>query len=279
MTEPSVCYRHPAVESYVLCQRCSRPICPSCQREAAVGVQCPECVAAGAPAPTRSSFGARVRGGRPIATLTLIVVTVLVYLGQLSPLHLGGLPVTQALAFYEPLSGPEPWRWLTYSLVHSDGGGFGVLHIALNMYALYLVGPYLEHQFGRLRFLALWLLSVLGGAVAYAALTQDALMVGASGGVFGLFGAWFVVHRRLGRDASQVAGIIVINVLLGFFISGIAWQGHLGGLAAGLAGAAVLAYAPASKRALVQGLGLAGLALVLLVAAVLLSPPVLTGPF
>ncbi len=99
MTGPSVCYRHPGVESYVLCQRCSRPICPSCQRQAAVGVQCPECVAAGAPPPARSSFGARVRGGRPVVTLTLIVVTVLVYLGQLAA-AVGGRPVSFLLGFF-----------------------------------------------------------------------------------------------------------------------------------------------------------------------------------
>lgn len=238
-------------------------------------MQCPECVAAGAPPPIRSSFGARVREGRPVVTLTLIVVTVVVYLGQLSPLVLGGLPVTQALAFYEPLSGVQPWRWLSYSLVHSTGGTFGVLHIGLNMYALYLVGPYLEQQFGRLRFLALWLLSVLGGAVAYAALTENALMVGASGGVFGLFGAWFIVHRRLGRDASQVAGIILINVVFGFIVPGIAWQGHLGGLVAGVAAAAVVAYAPARTRTLLQTVGLGSLALLLIVAAALLAPRLL----
>ena len=97
-------------------------------------------------------------------------------------------------------------------------------------------------------------------------------MVGASGGVFGLFAAWFVVHRRLGRDTSAIAGIILINVVFGFVVSGIAWQGHLGGLAAGAAAAGIIAYAPRERRAVLQGVGLTALTLVLVAAAVALSP-------
>lgn len=274
MSDPastSTCYRHPDVEAFVRCQRCSRPICPNCQHEAAVGVQCPECVRAAAPAATRSVFGAPVRAGRPLVTWTIIVVSAVVFVLQLVTEAFGGQNVTDLLAFSDPLVYYQPWRWLSYSLVHSPYLPFGLLHIGFNMYAVYLIGPALENAFGRLRFLALWLLSVFGGSVAYALMVPvGGGMVGASGGVFGLFAAWFVVARRMRLNTSAIMGILVLNLILGFVVSGIAWQGHLGGLVAGAAAAAFLAHAPPAGRTAVQAAGLAGMT-VLLVALAWLS--------
>ena len=167
-----------------------------------------------------------------------------------------GLDVTDRYAFVPALAADEPWRFLTAAFLHATGGPFGLMHILFNMYALFLVGPYLEHVFGRARFVLLYLLSALGGSVAFELLTPDVTpfgfltsTVGASGAVFGLFGALLVAQRRLKLPLQSIVGVLGVNLLLGFFIPGIAWQAHLGGLVVGAAAAAVLAYAP-SRAAL-----------------------------
>lgn len=249
-TEP-VCPRHPDRVAYVSCQRCHRPVCPECQRPAAVGVQCVDCVrdAARASRTGRTVFGGSVTDGRPLATYTLIGICVVVFLGQLaSP------TVTADLSFAPFLGRAQPWRFLTAAFVHSPTM---YLHIAFNMYALWLMGQYLEPLLGRARYVATYLVSALGGSVGYLvlapALTLAELQaghrgawvtgaVGASGAVFGLFGAFLVLNRRLGRSTAGIVSVIVINGVLGFVIPGIAWQAHLGGLLTGCAAAAVIAY-------------------------------------
>ena len=263
--EVPVCPRHPDRESYVRCQRCARPVCPQCQRQAAVGVQCVDCAGAGA-AQVRSAvtvFGGRARLGEPpVVTYVLIGLCVLLNLLQRVP----GLEVTNQLAFAPALAGQEPWRFVTAAFLHATGGPFGLVHILFNMYALFLVGPYLEHLFGRLRFAALYLLSALGGSVAFELLTPDVTAlgflsstVGASGAVFGLFGALLVAQRRRRMPLQSVVGVLGINLMIGFFLPGIAWQAHLGGAVVGAAAAAVLAYAPRERRALLQWGGLAAI--------------------
>jgi membrane associated rhomboid family serine protease len=266
--EVPVCPRHPDRESYVRCQRCERPVCPQCQRQAAVGVQCVDCVAEGARSvrEARTAFGGRLGDGRPRATLALVAVCVVVFLLQLA------LPgVTRAFAFVPALAGQEPWRFLTAAFLHSPSL---LLHIAFNMYALWLLGTYLEGLLGRSRFLALYLVSAFGGSVGFLllapAVTASGFLssaVGASGAVFGLFGALVVVNRRLGRRLGQVLVLVGINAVLGFVVPGIAWQAHLGGLLTGAAVAAVLAYAPRSRRTPVQALGVAAVVLLLVALA------------
>src|SRR5690606_34343400 len=101
------------------------------------------------------------------------------------------------------------------------------------MYALWLFGRILEQLLGRWRFLALYLLSGLGGSVAVLLLSPDTWVVGASGAVFGLFGAFFVIQRRLGSSSMQLIVVIGINLVIGFVIPHISWEGHVGGLIAG----------------------------------------------
>jgi len=269
--EVPVCPRHPDRESYVRCQRCGRPVCPQCQRQAAVGVQCVDCATAGQAQvrPASTVFGGRARLGEPpVVTYVLIGLCVLVNLLQRVP----GLDVTNQFAFAPALAGEEPWRFLTAAFLHATGGPFGLVHILFNMYALFLVGPYLEHLFGRLRFVVLYLLSALGGSVAFELLTSDVTplgflssTVGASGAVFGLFGALLVAQRRRRAPLQSVVGVLGVNLLIGFFVPGIAWQAHVGGALVGAAAAAVLAYASRERRSLVQWSGLA--AITLLVAA------------
>lgn len=243
---PPVCPRHPERVAYVRCQRCERPACPECQRPAPVGIHCVDCVreAAAATPGLRTAFGAPVRQGRPVVTLTMLAVTVGSFLAQLVT---GGGWTT--LLWFQPATGAEePYRFLSAALAHATGGTFGVTHILFNMYVLWVVGPTIELAFGRLRFLVLYLASVAGGHVLVLLLADPTTVewfqpvVGASGGIFGLFGALFIATLRLGRDLQAVLVLLGLNLVLSFVIPGISWQGHLGGLVTGLAIGAVYAY-------------------------------------
>jgi membrane associated rhomboid family serine protease len=266
--EAPVCPRHPDRVAYVRCQRCGRPACPECQRPAAVGVQCVGCVRESkrtAPR-VRTVFGGSADSasvnGRPVVTLTIIGICVASWLLQL--VTRGAW--TEALWFW-PWGGlMDPWRFLTASFLHSTSP----LHILFNMYALWITGQFLEPLLGRLRFGVLCLLSAVGGSVAVLLLAGDPLtsdawvtpVVGASGMVFGLFGAMLPVMRRLGRSMGQVLVLLAINGAIGFFVPNISWQAHLGGLVTGALVAAAYAYAPKERRAAVAwAVPVAGIAL------------------
>jgi membrane associated rhomboid family serine protease len=164
----------------------------------------------------------------------------------------------------------QPYRLISSAFLHEWGlSGFGLTHILFNMWALYVVGPSLERLLGHLRFLVLYLLSALGGAVLFYLLAPvDAPALGASGAIFGLFGAYFVVAKRLRVDARGVVFLIVLNLVITFVIPHIAWQAHVGGLIAGGLLAAAYVYAPRQQRALVQ-VGATVAMVALLTAAVL----------
>ncbi|MEU8103946.1 rhomboid family intramembrane serine protease [Nonomuraea muscovyensis] len=252
------CYRHPDRETWVRCQRCDRPICPDCMRDAAVGFQCPECVAEGNKGirQAKSAFGGSVVG-TPYVTWTLLAINVLVFGAE----FLIGDRVTRELAMWPAgVALGEYHRLVTAAVVHSS-----VFHILFNSWALYVVGPYLERAFGHVRYLALYVLSALGGATL--GLWFDPLdqpTVGASGAIFGLFGAIFVVSRRLNMDVRGIAMLIGLNLLITFVVPGISWTGHIGGLVTGAALAAALAYAPKGNRTLWQVAALVGALAILL---------------
>jgi membrane associated rhomboid family serine protease len=198
-------------------------------------------------------------------TLSLIGACALVYLLQWV---LPGEYVYQEFAYATLLTGIEPYRLLTSAFLHSQGF---VLHIVVNMYTLWIFGQALEPVLGRVRFLSVYLLSAVGGSVGYFLLTPPGMggVVGASGAVFGLFGALFVVMRQRGGDSRQLLVLIVVNAVLGFLIPQIAWQAHLGGLITGALATAVIAYAPRGRsRTLVQFAGMAAIAVVLVVTTV-----------
>jgi membrane associated rhomboid family serine protease len=262
------CPRHPDRVSYVRCQRCGRPACPECSVQASVGVQCVDCVReAQRTAPVhRTALGAPLRTGRPVVTYTIIALCLVSYVLQLS---VDGW--TGRLAF-SPFTGElEPWRFVTAAFLHSTQ----IFHVALNMYALWIVGPYLENLLGRARFISLYLLSAIGGHVAVVLLADPMSAswftgtVGASGAVFGLFGAIFVVMRRMGQEARGMLVIIGLNLVVGFVVPNISWQGHLGGLVTGAVLGAAYAFAPRERRTLVSIVATVAVA-VLLVGAVLL---------
>lgn len=253
-----VCYRHPARQSYVQCTRCGRHICGDCMQSAAVGHQCPECVSAGAATvrPVQGRFGGKVAGETPVITYTLIAVNLVMFVLQLASGRL-----ESELTLWPPaVADGQYYRLVTSAFLH-----YGIAHILFNMYALYVIGPSLERLLGRVRFGALYGLSALGGSVlVYLLSPLNTATAGASGAVFGLFGAVFVVSRRLNLDVKWVIGLIVLNVVFTFAApligaGAISWQGHLGGLIAGGLVAAGFVYAPRQQRNLVQAAVAGGL--------------------
>jgi len=143
--------------------------------------------------------------------------------------------------------------------------------ILFNMWALIFVGPALEGLLGRMRFLAVYLLSAVGGAVMYYYLApHNQFAAGASAAIYGLFGAWFAVARRLHLDSRGIAMLIAINLALSFFFHNyIAWQDHIGGLVTGALLTAAYVYAPGKNRALLQALATAAVVALLVVAIVI----------
>jgi membrane associated rhomboid family serine protease len=223
----------------------------------------------------RTAFGGAVRPGRgPVVTQAIIAICVVVFILQKLP----NSSVTYNFEFVPFEATHEPWRLLTAAFLHSPDN---LLHIVFNMYALWLVGPYLEVQLGRARYAALYLICAVGGSIGYLLLASPTNLsqwatgtVGASGAVFGLFGAFFVVQRRLRLDTGPVVAVIAINFALGF-LPGVAWQAHVGGIVTGLACSAALVLAPRTNRSRIQWAGLAGVVVLL---ALLFALKVTTAP-
>lgn len=245
---PPVCPRHPDRVSYVSCQRCGRPTCPDCQRPAAVGIQCVDCVKEGArSAPTpRTRYGAPARqGATPYVTWTLLGLCIAVFVGQWAVPEL-----TRRLAFVGVLAGVEPWRFLTSAFVHSPSS---LTHILFNMYVLFSFGPVLEQLLGRAKFLVTYLLCAVGGSVGVLLLSAPdpgwfRLVVGASGAIFGLLFLYVVIALRSGQTPTSLLVMIGINLLLPVLVPNIAWEAHLGGAATGAAIGGLLALTSAPGR-------------------------------
>jgi membrane associated rhomboid family serine protease len=252
------CFRHPGRETYVSCTRCGRYACPDCLRSAPVGQQCVECVREGSRSTPkqRTAFGGRVVADARV-TWVLVGINVVVYLIELAN--------NKVIDYFAMIGGPvrdlaiggqivgvadhQYYRLITAAFLHSTTP----LHILFNMWALVIVGPSLEQALGRVRFTIVYLVSALGGSVLFYYLgAPNVPSVGASGAIFGLFGAWFVVARRLHLDARGIVVLIAINLVISFTIPDIAWQAHVGGLVTGAALTAAYAYAPRDRRTLVQ---------------------------
>ena len=256
VTAPT-CFRHPNRETYVSCVRCGRHACPDCLRSAAVGQHCVECVRQDNQGVRRGTgpFGGKI-AATPVVTYTLIAINVLAYLVELANTN-AVVSAGVMVGRFDPVHGVADGQWyrlITSAFLHEPlDGGPGILHIAFNMWALWVVGPALEQMLGRSRFITVYLVSALGGSVLFYLIAKPhAQALGASGAIFGLFGAYFVVARRLRLDARMILILIVINLVLSFTISDIAWQAHVGGLICGGLLTAAYAYAPRSNRTMIQ---------------------------
>lgn len=262
--DTATCYRHPEREAHIRCTRCNRRICPDCMVAASVGFQCPECVRQGNKGVRRGRtvFGGAVTGDPGYVTKVLIAVNALMWLVQvgagLTFEHrlwlIGGPAFDPVLMERVGVADGESYRLLTAAFLHG-----GLVHLALNMYALYLFGPPLEGALGRVRFITLYFVSALGGsAVSYAFSNPAQPSLGASGAIFGLLGAFLVVSRRMGRDTTGVLILLAINFVYGLIVPRIDWHAHLGGLITGVLTAVAFAYAPKVGRTAVQTGGVLG---------------------
>jgi membrane associated rhomboid family serine protease len=227
------CYRHPERETGVSCSNCGKPICPDCMTPTPVGMRCPDCarertkVTRGAAAPSRYDAP---------ATFVLIGLNVVAYLISIGG-GSGGLdPGNSSILFDFGLYGPfiaegEWYRLLTSGFLHGS-----LIHIGFNMFALFFLGRLLEPAIGTPRFVALYFVSLFAGSFGAILLSPDALTIGASGAVFGIFGATFVIARSRGVDAlaSSIGIILLLNLVITFGRPEISIGGHLGGLAGGL---------------------------------------------
>nr|BFE64414.1 rhomboid family intramembrane serine protease [Dactylosporangium thailandense] len=286
MTQPPanvvpVCYRHTDRETYVRCTRCDRPICPDCMNEASVGFQCPDCVREGSRTQrqARTAFGGTQAGAAGTVTITLIVINVLVFIigvisaganaakglgggglggllsSQLTPLHRLGVEVpyfateTGVRVAGRSVADGDFYQLFTSMFLH-----FGLLHLAMNMWALWILGRPLEAALGRIRFLALYLLCGLGGGVLVFLLSAPNVpTAGASGAVFGMFSALIVILRKLKLSIASVVPVLIFNLVVTFgFSDFISWQGHIGGLIVGAVVALGFAYAPPKQRTAMQ---------------------------
>jgi membrane associated rhomboid family serine protease len=261
-TSVPTCYRHPGRETYVSCVRCGRHACPDCLRSAAVGQQCVDCVREGnrGVRPGGTVFGGRPTAGATV-TWALVAINVLLYLVELVHPSLANdwaMLGRAEIVNGGPLQGVSQGQWyrlITSAFLPPPGlSGLGPLDIAFNMWALILVGPALEKLLGHARYLTVYLVSAIGGSVMFYLIgPANVEALGASGAIFGLFGAWFVVARRLRLDSRWIVTVVVLNLVLGFVVPGIAWQAHVGGILAGGLLTAAYAYAPRTNRALIQG--------------------------
>src|SRR5215211_495413 len=231
----ATCYRHPSRETGVSCSNCGKPICPDCMTSTPVGMRCPDCAGRRQRVQTMRSLHVD-----PIVTYALIGINVLMFLGSgggggmLTGGGSGGSQVFNdfALSRYGIVVNHDYWQLITSGFLHS-----GILHIGFNMYILYWLGTMLEPSLGHVRFAALYFASLLAGSFGALLLDPNAVTVGASGAVFGLMGAAFVLQRARGIDPMQsgLGPIILINLVLGFVIPNISIGGHLGGLVGGAA--------------------------------------------
>lgn len=257
-----VCYRHPDRETGIRCTRCERPICPECMVNASVGFQCPNCVRTGsgtghAPSASqpRTLAGGTLTADPRLFTKILIGINLAIFIAvQTSDALLNDLVLLGAWppAPYTPTQGVAGGEW--YRLVTSMFTHEAPWHIGFNMLSLWWLGGPLETALGRARYLTVYFVSGLAGsALAYLLAAPNTATLGASGAIFGLFGATAVLMRRLNYDMRPIIALLVINLIFTFSPGfNISWQAHIGGLVAGVITGYAMVHAPRQHRALIQ---------------------------
>ena len=232
------CHIHPDRETGRSCTRCGLPACPACLHDAAVGAHCTSCVIA-ARGPASQQLKRKVRTVTTTlfpATKVLIALNAVVFVLSQAKLQAFDNAHLGIAAFF--IERGDWWRIVTSGFAHVN-----LIHIGFNMYALYALGQAMERQLGSARFLGVYGVSLLGGSLGAILFEPNALAVGASGAVFGLFGAMAMAMRQRGMSVmkSPLGPTLLINFVLTFAIPGIAIGGHIGGfIFGGLAGGALL---------------------------------------
>ncbi|HJE51144.1 MAG TPA: rhomboid family intramembrane serine protease [Tessaracoccus flavescens] len=284
MDDVATCYRHPSEATRITCQRCDRPICGSCMIPGSVGFQCPECVHRGNRETRQHQlpYGG-VRSSNPKATsIALIAVNVLVWVAVLLTGGSNGrlfatlalmpnghcepradgmflidrfMCLQQGAEWWPGVASGAPWQVITSAFTHVSP-----LHILFNMLMLFLLGPQVEGIMGRARFLAIYFIAALGGSAGVMLFSAPFVKtMGASGAVYGLMGALLILALKHKGDVRGILMWIGLNVAFSFMVSGISWEGHLGGLVGGVAAISAFVMLPKQHRAR-WGWPLAGLA-------------------
>jgi membrane associated rhomboid family serine protease len=273
--ETRYCYRHPDRETGLSCSECGRPICADCANFGPVGIRCPDHATASGrrpatrirPRPVRRAPGVALASGSAPVTRILIAVNVAIYLltvaqgrGFNAP---GGQVFTKTILYGPFVAHGDWWRLVTAMFLHAS-----ILHIAFNMYALWVIGTPVEQYLGRARYIGLYFVSGLAGSAGALVQAPHTPTLGASGAIFGILGAMLIIEWQVtGRLAGNAMTWIVINLVISFAIPNISWGGHVGGLIGGIL--ITLAYAGWRERgrAAYGHLGLGGVLGLLVVAA------------
>jgi membrane associated rhomboid family serine protease len=272
----AVCYRHPGRETGVSCSNCGNPICPDCMTATPVGMRCPDCSRQRTPVRTMRNIYAN-----PTVTYVIMAICILLYLptffgGDTSSVYidLGTLGIGQKTdGSWVGIAQGEYWRLITGGFLHDQNN---VLHILFNMYVLYWLGTMLEPVLGHVRFAALYFASLLAGSFGALVADPQTLTVGASGAVFGLMSAAFVMQRARGIDPmrSGIGFVILFNLALPFLIpnSHISIGAHVGGLIGGaIAALAIERLSPLRRGDLLPVLACVAVALVSIAGGIAVS--------
>jgi len=236
-TTTKVCYRHPRVETAVSCSDCGRPICTDCMVFGPVGIRCPECAGV-ATGPKRAAqqmqTAAAHRLPASFVTIALVTLNIVVFVAEVATgsgfQSLGGTVYQNGALFGPLVADGDWWRLITGAFLHA-----GLLHLVFNMLALWWFGRVLESYLGHWRFFGLYIASALAGSAGALLFSPDTPTVGASGAVFGIFGAALVVERQHVRIFGGAAlPIVVLNLIFTFTFGNISIGGHLGGLVGGI---------------------------------------------
>lgn len=263
------CWWHPNRPTGLSCSRCGRPACPDCLREAPVGFQCTDCVHSGTQQQRRrhrgyqeAGLGVRtIAGARPsgsfLATQAILAVNVLVFLvtvvqarslndNQVSNVFQLGVLWGQAT-----FGADEWWRLFTSGFLH-----YGPIHIAVNMFSLWMMGRALEPVFGKVRYLTLYFVSMLGASTAVLLFDNlDGGTAGASGALFGLMGAYAVIVLKLRLNPTGLIITLALNAFITFGVANISILGHVGGLVTGALVTVAMLYAPQARQTTWQAAG------------------------
>jgi membrane associated rhomboid family serine protease len=274
------CKFHPDRRAGVVCQRCDSPICPACMHQASVGFHCPDCVRAGKQRVVqgRQAFGVTT----PVLTAAIVGINVLVYLLQMAAGNVRIGPfvenrgiVNYGLNAYDVSVHHEWYRIITAGFIHAS-----IFHVAINMFALWMIGRIVEAMVGRLRFALIYAVSLVAGSVGALVLSPDSLTVGASGAIFGLFAALVILFRARGIDLwrSGLAITILINFVFTLAVPNISLGGHAGGFIGGLVATWLLVELPRRVRNRHQPIVLAALLIPALFVVGVLVATNYTGP-